>query len=104
MTKLLVVLFIGFIAGIIDIIPMIIQKLDKYAIISAFVHWIVLAFLISYIVLPMPAWLKGLIIAELAALPILVLVWKDDPKSVIPIVIMSAILGLLVGIVTARLC
>lgn len=95
---------IGIIAGIIDIIPMIIQKLDKFAIISAFVHWIVLGILIAYVDFPLPLWLKGLVIAELSALPILVLVWKDNPKSVIPIVMMSAILGIIVGIATAKFC
>jgi hydrogenase/urease accessory protein HupE len=104
MTKLLISLLIGVIAGIIDIIPMIIQKLDRFAIISAFVHWVVLGVLIAYLDFSMPPWLKGVIVAELSALPILVLVWKDDPKSIIPIVIMSAILGILVGLSTTKFC
>jgi uncharacterized membrane protein len=42
MQKLLISLFIGIIAGIIDVIPMIVQKLDKYANMSAFIHWIIM--------------------------------------------------------------
>lgn len=102
MSKLLISLGIGVIAGIIDIIPMIIQKLDKYANISAFIHWVVLGFIISYIQLPLAPWLKGFIIAELSALPIIVIVLKDDPKAIVPILIMSAILGVSVGIATAK--
>ncbi|MHB8854821.1 MAG: hypothetical protein ACYC6P_15880 [Ignavibacteriaceae bacterium] len=102
MSKLLISLGIGIIAGIIDVIPMIIQKIDKYAIISAFVHWIVLGFIIFYIQIPVSSWLKGIIIAEVTALPIVILVLKSEPKSVIPILVMSAILGAIVGVTTAK--
>ncbi len=102
MSKLLFSLAIGIIAGIIDVIPMIIQKIDKYANISAFVHWVVLGIIISYIKIPFSPWLKGLIIAELSALPIVILVAKTDIKSIIPILIISAILGIFVGITTTK--
>ncbi len=102
MHKLLISLLIGIVAGIIDVIPMIIQKIDKHANISAFVHWVILGIIISYIKIPFAPWLKGLIIAELSALPIVILVAKDDIKSIIPILIMSAILGILVGITTTK--
>ena len=102
MAKLLISLLIGIIAGIIDVIPMIIQKIDKYANISAFVHWVVLGIIISYIKIPFAPWLKGLVIAELSALPIMILVAKDGIKGIIPVLIMSAILGILVGITTSK--
>lgn len=102
MTKLIISLFIGFVAGVIDVIPMLIQKLDTYACLSAFVHWIVLGVLISYVDFSMPNWLKGLIVAEMSILPIIIIVLKDDPKSVLPIIIMSAILGVFVGITTGK--
>ncbi|MHB1689009.1 MAG: hypothetical protein ACYCVH_16780 [Ignavibacteriaceae bacterium] len=101
MSKLFISFGIGIIAGVIDVIPMMIQKLDKYSTLSAFVQWVVLGFLISYVQIPVASWLKGVIIAEMAALPIAILVFKSDPKSVIPILIMSAILGAIVGIATA---
>ncbi len=97
MGKLLLVLIIGIIAGIVDIIPMILQKLDKYSIISAFVQWIVVAFVITHIQIGVDGWLKGLIIAILMALPVVILVMKTDAKSVVPILVMCAILGSLVG-------
>ncbi|NNF97854.1 MAG: hypothetical protein HKM93_00605 [Desulfobacteraceae bacterium] len=102
MPKLLISLCIGVIAGVIDVVPMIAQKLDKYSSWSAFVHWIVLAVIISYIQLPMPPWLKGLVVAEISAVPIIILVMKDDMKSIFPILIMSAVLGIAVGIATSR--
>ncbi|HHH53620.1 MAG TPA: hypothetical protein ENK91_08175 [Bacteroidetes bacterium] len=102
MSKLVISIVIGAIAGIIDVIPMIMQKLDKTANWSAFVHWIVLGFIISYVDIPVSPWLKGLIIAEAVTIPIMIIVAKDGIKSIIPIIIMTAVLGILVGIATAK--
>jgi hypothetical protein len=102
MTKFFIALFIGIIAGTIDVIPMIIQKINKYACISAFVQWIILGLIIPYVSWDIQPWLKGLIIGELAAMPIMILVFEKEPKSVIPIAIFSAILGIFIGIAGAR--
>ena len=83
---------------------MIIQKLDKYANWSPFVHWVVLGIFIAYIQMSLSPWLKGLVVAELAALPIVIIVSKKDKKAGIPILVMSAVLGTLVGIATAKFC
>ena len=99
-SKLFVSLLIGVIAGIIDVAPMIFQKLDKHACISAFVHWVVLGVIISYVQMPMSAYLKGIVVSLLAVLPVLIIVAKEDKKVIIPILIMSVILGAGVGIST----
>ncbi len=99
MSKLILSIIIGIIAGIIDIVPMIFQKLDRFSIISAFFHWIIVAFVIIHIQFGINGWLKGLIIAELMALPIVILVLKTEAKSAVPILIMSAILGSVVGLI-----
>jgi hypothetical protein len=102
MKNIFIALIIGVSAAIIDVVPMIIQRIDKSACISAAVQWIVLGLIIPYINWDMQAWLKGLLIAELTALPIMVLVFAKDPKSIIPIIIFSAILGIAVGLAGAR--
>ncbi len=102
MSKLVISLIIGGMAGIIDILPMVIQKIDRYSTISAFIHWVVLGIIISYIQIPFAPWLKGLIIAELSILPIIALVAKENKKSIIAILIMSAMLGIFVGVSTAK--
>jgi hypothetical protein len=102
MRNIVVALIIGLCAGIIDVVPMIIQKIDKPACISAFVQWLVLGLIIPYVNWDIQPWLKGLIIAELAALPIIILVFAKEPKSIIPIIIFSAILGAAVGVADAR--
>jgi len=101
MNDFLIALMIGIIAGIIDIIPMILQKMDKYANLSAFIHWLVLGLIIPFVSWDIAPWLKGLIIAEISAIPILLIVVKEDKKAIIPITLMSAILGIGVGLAGA---
>ena len=81
---------------------MIIQKLDKHANWSAFIHWVVMGIIISYIQIPLSPWLKGLLIAELSIISVIIIISKEDKNAIIPIIAMSAILGILVGISTAK--
>lgn len=97
MSKLALSLVLGCAAGIIDIIPMLIQRLDRYAIVSAFVQWVVLGILIVHCDLKLRPWLSGLVVAELAAIPIVILVAKNDLESVPIILSMTALLGAAVG-------
>lgn len=104
MPSILSSLILGMAAGILDVIPMLIQKLDKYAIASAFIQWVVLGFVITHIKIPgVDGWLKGLITAVLMSLPIVIIVMKADPRSVIIILLMSAILGSIVGFLSAKI-
>jgi len=102
MNDIFIALLIGIVAGTIDVIPMIIQKLDKTANISAFVHYLVLGLVIPFVDWDIQYWLKGLIIAELTTIPIMIIVFKEDKKAIIPMIIFSAILGIGIGIAGAR--
>jgi hypothetical protein len=103
MKKFVYALLLGIIAGIIDVVPMILQDLDWYANSSAFVEWIVIGIIISYIQIPpLKSWLKGFIIAEVCVLPIVIIVAQDGILEVMPIIIMSAILGSLIGFISHK--
>ncbi|MBI9062202.1 MAG: hypothetical protein JEZ14_09445 [Marinilabiliaceae bacterium] len=97
MNSILIALLIGIIAGLIDVIPMMIQKLDKFACWSAFIHWVVLGLIIPFVNWDMAPWLKGIVIAELTAIPVLIIVFPKDNKAVLPIVVFSVFLGAGVG-------
>lgn len=98
MKNILLAFALGAGAGVIDIIPMIIQKQDKYSTISAFIQWLVLGLVITFIKIPgVDGWLKGLITAVLLSLPIVTMILKTEPQSVLIILAMSALLGSLVG-------
>ncbi len=95
--KIFIALGIGIVAGIIDVLPMIRQKLDKYSCISAFVHWIVLGLVIPFVDWSIQPWLKGLVIAELFAIPVVIITYPRDQKAILPILLFSAFLGAGVG-------
>lgn len=99
MNHILIALIIGIIAGIIDATPMAIAKLDKYACLSAFAHWVALGLIIPFVNWEIEPWIKGLIIGELAAIPVILITISKDKKAFIPILIFSAFLG--VGIAMA---
>ncbi|MBP7553912.1 MAG: hypothetical protein KA885_10855 [Spirochaetes bacterium] len=94
---------VGIFAGIIDVIPMILQKISVDANLSAFTMWVVVGFLISTSELKINAILKGLIIALLTVTPILIIVGWKEPASLIPIIIMTLILGSASGFVIGKL-
>jgi hypothetical protein len=102
MENILIALSIGIAAGIIDVTPMMIMKLDKTANWSAFAHWVVLGLIIPFVHWNIDPWLKGLIIGELTTLPIMIIVAKNDKKSLIPMFFFSAILGIGVAIAGSK--
>ena len=93
----------GVIAGIIDITPMIIQKLPIHATLSAFSMWVALGFLINTSALKINGILKGWLLSLLVILPTAILIAQTEPISLIPISIMSVILGGLLGFVSDKI-
>ncbi|MDZ7723603.1 MAG: hypothetical protein U5R06_12575 [candidate division KSB1 bacterium] len=102
MNDFLIAIIIGLIAGMIDIIPMIIMKLEKSASISAFVHYFALGLIIPFVDWGIEPWIKGIVIALLTAIPIMIIVFPKDKKAIIPMIIFSLILGAGIGIAGAK--
>ncbi len=95
----LLTLLIGIGAGVIDVLPMIKMKVDKYSCISAFVYYVIVPFVIFGINwFGNLWWLKGGVIALLMAIPVIILVAKEDKKSPIAMTIMSIVLGSIIGV------
>lgn len=97
MKKIKIGILLGVVAGIIDVIPMIMQNLTWDANISAFTMWIVVGFLIATIDLKINSIIKGILTAFLVLLPTAILIGWKEPHSLIPIVLMTTILGGLLG-------
>jgi len=95
--KILIGIALGTAVGILDVSPMIIQKLPVQADISAFSMWVVIGFLLSVVEIKINSILKGLLISYLVLLPNLFIIGWDNPISLIPIFIMTTILGSLLG-------
>ena len=90
---------IGLVAGILDILPMIAQKLARRAILSAFLQYFFVSIIIVNINLPGLAWwLQGSLISLALAIPVLIIVTENDKKSLPIIASMSIVLGALISV------
>jgi len=99
MKNIIYTIIIGCVAGLIDISPMLKMKLDKYAILSAFSFYFIMPFIIFNIkLLENIWWLKGGLITLVLSIPTIILISKEDKKSIVPVVSMTIILGSLIGI------
>ena len=98
MEKLLFAAGIGIVAGMIDVVPMIIMKLEKRANISAFIHYFVLGMIIPFVDWGIAGWLTGMIVATLVAIPTMIIVYPTDHKSIIPMIIFALVLGAGIGL------
>jgi hypothetical protein len=99
MKSFFVSILIGCISGAIDIAPMLLKKMDKYSILSAFVQYVIVSAVIFHINIPGCPWfLKGSLVAFVFALPIMILVSGKEPGAIIPIAVMSVVLGFLISV------
>ena len=99
MDKLLLSVIIGLVAGVVDIIPMIAQKLPRYSTIAAFFHYFFISIIIVNIDLPhTPWWLEGGLISFVMMIPMLIHVGHEDKKPLPIIATFSIVIGTLVGV------
>ena len=96
-------LLIGAAAGGIDLVPMIWQKLSWDANLSAFSLWVVSGFMLATSNLQLPAALKGIVISFLCLLPSAFIIGWKEPISLLPISVMTLILGAAMGFVFEKL-
>jgi len=85
MKKITIGVLFGVAAGIIDVIPMIIQNLSWDANLSAFTMWVVIGFFIASVELKMNPILKGIVISFLVLLPLAIIIGWKEPVVLIPI-------------------
>lgn len=99
MNIILLSVLIGVVAGAIDALPMILKKLPKRAIVSAFLQYLFVSVIIINIDLPNVVWwIEGGLIALMMAIPIVIIIAETDKKSV-PIILANAVvLGTLIAL------
>jgi hypothetical protein len=97
MNTIFIALLIGLGAGLIDVAPMLVQKLDKRDCLSAFLHYFALGVIIPFVQWDMAPWLKGILIALITTVPIMVIVFPKDKKAIVPMVVFALVLGAAIG-------
>lgn len=96
MSTIFISIIVSVAAGLIDIAPMIAQKMEKNAILSAFLHYFFVSIVILRIDLPgIPWWLTGGLVSLSLAVPIMIMV--ADKKAVPIMTGMALFLGTLVA-------
>lgn len=98
MKKTLAGLIAGFAAGIIDLIPMIIQDLTWDANLAAFSMWLAVGFFTAHTSFRIHPVLKGILIAFICLLPSAFIIGWSMPESLIGISAMTLILGAMTGL------
>ncbi len=101
--KITLGLILGNFAGIIDLIPMIIQKLTIDACLSAFSMWVIIGFLFSISDLRINGVLKGMLISYLVLIPNIFIIGWHNPLVLIPIAIMTTFLGAAIGFTFSKI-
>lgn len=93
----------GAIAGGVDLIPMILQKLSWDANLSAFSMWVVIGFFIATSKIRFNPFLKGILFSILCLLPSAIIIGAKEPFALIPITCMTVLLGSGLGFILDRL-
>ena len=99
MKKIAFGMLFGAAAGVLDLIPMIMQKLPLETDLSAFCLWMVSGFLIATSAIKLHPLGKGILIPFCVLLPSAVLIGWKEPISLIPMAIMTLFLGAVLGLV-----
>jgi len=96
-------LLLGAVAGVLDVIPMMLQRLTWDANLSAFFLWIVSGFMLATSSLRLHPVLKGIVIPFVCLLPSVFIIGWKEPLSLVPIGVMTLILGALLGFAYGKL-
>ena len=94
---------IGTVAGVIDAIPMVLQNLTWGANLSAFFFWVTTGTIIAVADLPLKGAVKGIVISYALLIPLAFLIGWANPLNLVPIAIMTLILGAASGIAAERI-
>lgn len=97
MNTFFIAMIIGISAGAIDTLPMLIQKMDRLACISAFIHYFALGIIIPFVHWGIPGWLTGIIVSVLSSIPVMLIVVPKEKKAFLPMLIFSIVLGAAIG-------
>jgi hypothetical protein len=93
---------LGAVAGVLDVIPMLLQGLTWDANLSAFFLWVVSGFMLATSNLKLAPVLKGILIPFICLLPSAFIIGWKEPFSLVPIGVMTLILGALLGFVHSK--
>ena len=96
-------IILGAIVGVVNVLPMILQKVAWDANMSTFLTWVIVGFFISTTKLKFQGILKGIIISILIFIPSTIFVIESNLTGAIWIIVMTLIFGSLLGYLIDKL-
>ena len=98
MNRIQLGVLLGAIAGVIDVVPMLLQNLTWDANLSAFSFWVVAGLFIAVSEIKIRGALKGVTVSLVMFVPLAFIIGWKEPISLMPILVMTLLLGSLLGI------
>lgn len=99
----IILLIVGLLTGIIDVLPMIKKKLDKFDCSSAFIFHFIMPTILYYFNANVSKLIIGGLVYVICSLPMVIIVAKSDKKSVPIILVSSFIIGTICGTIISFL-
>jgi hypothetical protein len=98
MKLFIISIVIGTAAGILDVAPMVLRRMPRRSILSAFFQYFFVTIIIAHTAFPgVVWWLKGSLIALALAVPVMIIV-SEKEKSAVPAMIANSIaIGFLIS-------
>lgn len=98
----IVILVVGLVAGLLDLIPLIMVKAPFLNMVSIVCFWLVAVLFMLKTTLFKNSFLNGFTVAVLLMLPVVLTVYTVNPKDFLPMLSMAVILGPLAGAAVRR--
>ncbi len=93
MRSAVVVFVVGLVAGLLDLIPLVMVGAPALNMVAIVVFWLVAVVFMAQATLVENAWLNGLVVAVLIMVPLILTVATVNPSDVLPMLSMAVLLG-----------
>ena len=101
MKEYLTILLIGWVAGFIGILPLLKKKADKYSILSAFLLFFMMPYIVSHLHLSWTQWWwKGMVVSGALALPLVIASGRGNSRYAFPLLLAAVAGGAFVSFLT----
>ncbi|MDW7672345.1 MAG: hypothetical protein SCK57_10745 [Bacillota bacterium] len=100
--KTITALIIGLVAGLLDLIPLVMVGVPLLNMMSILMFWVVTSYFVANVTLMKNNLLNGLVLSTVNMLPLVMVIYTINPKDFLPMLSMALLLGPLVGYLNGR--
>ncbi len=100
--KTITALIIGLVAGLLDLIPLVMVGAPLLNMMSILMFWVVTSYFVANVKLINNNPLNGLVLSTVNMLPLVMVIYTINPKDFLPMLSMALVLGPLVGYLNGR--